>query len=51
MLNYLEAKVNISLTSLQDSKLNEVLTPTISATDKKLVDDQIIAIQKSLVKK
>ncbi|MDR2411513.1 MAG: hypothetical protein LBD88_02830 [Candidatus Peribacteria bacterium] len=51
MLNYLNAKVNISLTSLQDSKLNEILTPTISDTDKKLIDNQIVAIQKSLVEK
>jgi hypothetical protein len=51
MLNYLDAMVNISLTNLQDLKLNEILTPTISDIDKELIGNQIVAIQKSLVEK
>jgi hypothetical protein len=51
MLNYLDTMVNISLTNLQDLKSNEILNPTISDTDKKLVNDQIVSFQKNLVEK
>lgn len=47
-IRYLNAKVNVAVLNIEDNKINTILNPTISKSDKKIANDRIIKLQSNL---
>ncbi|MDR0772498.1 MAG: hypothetical protein LBF15_05845 [Candidatus Peribacteria bacterium] len=48
VIEYLYAKVSLFLANIELARLNEILNPSISDTDKKTAETKILAIQSNL---
>jgi len=47
-IEYLNAKINVAILNIEDNKINAILKPNISESDKKIANERILKLQSNL---